>query len=62
MDAIVGGIVRLASAATLIDAGVDVSVLEKPHLGARAIGMGGGVLTQFSTRENVQLSLASLDV
>lgn len=64
MEAIVvgGGIVGLASAATLIDAGVDVTVLEKSHLGAGATGLGGGVRTQFSTRANVQLSLASLDV
>lgn len=57
-----GGIVGLSSAYSLASAGANVVVCEKSHIGAGATGMGGGIRTQFSTPENVQLSLESLDV
>lgn len=57
-----GGIVGVSCAYSLRQRGVDVTLLEKSSLGAGATGMGGGIRTQFSTRANVKLSVASLDV
>jgi sarcosine oxidase subunit beta len=65
MDAVVvgGGIVGLASAHALAARGADVTVYEKGTLGGGSTGRSaGGIRTQFSTRVNVELSLASLDV
>lgn len=56
-----GGIVGLSCAYSLASAGANVVVCEKSHIGAGATGMGGGIRTQFSTPENVRLSLASLE-
>ena len=58
-----GGIVGLASAHALAERGAEVTVCEKGSLGdgstSRALG---GIRTQFSTRVNVELSLASFPV
>lgn len=64
MHAIVvgGGIVGIASAYYLQRNGVETTVLEKTHVGAGSTGWGGGIRTQFSTPENVRLSLASREV
>src|SRR6056297_2039800 len=65
MDALVvgGGVVGLAAAYSLADRGVDVTLCERGSLGngstARA---AGGIRSQFSTRVNVELSLASKSV
>ena len=65
MDVLVcgGGIVGLAAAYELADRGVDVTLCERGSLGngstARA---AGGIRSQFSTRVNVELSLASKSV
>lgn len=57
-----GGIIGMASADALLQQGLDVTVLEKSHVGAGATGMGGGIRTQFSSPANVRLSLVSLEV
>lgn len=57
-----GGIIGMASAYALLQQGIDVTVLEKSHVGAGATGMGGGIRTQFSSPANVRLSLVSLEV
>lgn len=65
MNAVVvgGGIVGAASAYYLAARGVDVVLCEKGSLGSGSTERSaGGIRTQFSTRVNVDLSLASLDV
>jgi sarcosine oxidase subunit beta len=58
-----GGIVGLASAHYLAERGADVTVYEKGTLGNGSTERSaGGIRTQFSTRVNVELSLASLEV
>ena len=62
MDALVvgGGVVGLAAAYSLADRGVDVTLVEKGSLGnASTARSAGGIRSQFSTRVNVELSLAS---
>ncbi|MFC5135236.1 MULTISPECIES: NAD(P)/FAD-dependent oxidoreductase [Haloferacaceae] len=65
MDVLVvgGGVVGLSAAYSLSDRGADVTLVEKGSLGngstARA---AGGIRSQFSTRVNVELSLASKEV
>ncbi|MFB6303984.1 MAG: NAD(P)/FAD-dependent oxidoreductase [Haloferacaceae archaeon] len=57
-----GGIVGLSSAYYLASRGADVTVYEKGSLGGGSTGRSvGGIRTQFSTRVNVELSLASLE-
>jgi sarcosine oxidase subunit beta len=65
MDAVIvgGGIVGLASAYYLRRRGVDVTVCERSNVGAGSTERSaGGIRTQFSTRVNVSLSLASIEV
>jgi sarcosine oxidase subunit beta len=58
-----GGIVGLAAAYALAERGVDVVICEAGALGTGNTGRAvGGIRTQFSTRVNVELSLASLEV
>lgn len=58
-----GGIVGLASSYFLAERGVHVTVYEKGTIGAGASERSlGGIRTQFSSRVNVELSLASLEV
>ncbi|MEF8831374.1 MAG: FAD-dependent oxidoreductase [Halobacteriales archaeon] len=58
-----GGIVGLASAYYLADRGADVVVLEKSTFGAGSTERSaGGIRLQFSTRVNVELSKASIEV
>jgi sarcosine oxidase subunit beta len=58
-----GGIVGLASATYLARRGADVTVCERGSLGAGSTERSaGGIRAQFSTRVNVELSLASIDV
>ncbi|WP_134668632.1 NAD(P)/FAD-dependent oxidoreductase [Halorussus marinus] len=62
MDAVVvgGGIVGLSSAYSLAQAGADVTLLEKGSLGMGSTARSaGGIRSQFSTRVNVELSVAS---
>jgi sarcosine oxidase subunit beta len=62
MDALVvgGGVVGLSAAHSLADRGVDVTLVEKGSLGnASTARSAGGIRSQFSTRVNVELSLAS---
>jgi sarcosine oxidase subunit beta len=62
MDALVvgGGVVGLSAAYSLADRGVDVTLVEKGSLGnASTARSAGGIRSQFSTRVNVELSLAS---
>ncbi|MFC5278909.1 NAD(P)/FAD-dependent oxidoreductase [Halorubrum rubrum] len=62
MDALVvgGGVVGLSAAYALADRGVDVTLVEKGSLGnASTARSAGGIRSQFSTRVNVELSLAS---
>jgi len=58
-----GGMIGLASAHSLAERGVDVTVCEKGSVGAgnteRSVG---GIRAQFSTRVNVALSVAAMDV
>lgn len=55
-----GGILGLASAYSLADRGADVTVYEKGSLGQGSTARAaGGIRSQFSTRVNVELSLAS---
>jgi sarcosine oxidase subunit beta len=65
MDALVvgGGVVGLSAAYSLADRGVDVTLVEKGSLGnASTARSAGGIRSQFSTRVNVELSLASKEV
>jgi sarcosine oxidase subunit beta len=65
MDALVcgGGIVGLAAAYELADRGADVTLCERGSLGAGSTARAaGGIRSQFSTRVNVELSLASKPV
>jgi sarcosine oxidase subunit beta len=58
-----GGIVGLASATYLARRGADVTVCERRSLGAGSTERSaGGIRAQFSTRVNVELSLASMEV
>jgi sarcosine oxidase subunit beta len=58
-----GGIVGLASATSLARRGADVVVCERGSLGAGSTERSaGGIRAQFSTRVNVELSLAAMDV
>ncbi|UPW02006.1 FAD-binding oxidoreductase [Halorussus gelatinilyticus] len=61
--AVGGGIVGLASAYSLAEAGANVTLVEKGSLGSGSTARSaGGIRTQFSTPVNVELSLASLEV
>ena len=58
-----GGVVGLSCAYALARRGADVTVYEKGSLGGGSTGRAaGGVRAQFSTRVNVDLSLASMRV
>jgi sarcosine oxidase subunit beta len=58
-----GGVVGLSCAHALADRGADVTVCEAGTLGGGSTGRAaGGIRTQFSTRVNVELSLASIPV
>jgi sarcosine oxidase subunit beta len=58
-----GGIVGLASAHALAERGASVTVCEKGSLGSGSTERSaGGIRAQFSTRVNVELSLASIEV
>ncbi|MFC7205189.1 NAD(P)/FAD-dependent oxidoreductase [Haloferax namakaokahaiae] len=58
-----GGVVGLACAHALCTRGVHVTVCEAGSLGSGSTGRAaGGIRTQFSTRVNVDLSLASIPV
>ena len=58
-----GGIVGLASAYSLARRGAEVTVCEAGSLGSgNTDRSAGGIRAQFSTRVNVELSLASMDV
>ncbi|AFK20607.1 FAD-binding oxidoreductase [Haloferax mediterranei ATCC 33500] len=58
-----GGVVGLACAHALADRGAEVTVCEAGTLGGGSTGRAaGGIRTQFSTRVNVDLSLASIPV
>ncbi|MFC5368077.1 NAD(P)/FAD-dependent oxidoreductase [Salinirubrum litoreum] len=58
-----GGIVGLAAATYLARRGADVTVCERGSIGAGSTERSaGGIRAQFSTRVNVDLSLASMDV
>lgn len=62
MDVLVvgGGIVGLSAAYYAADRGADVTLLEKRSLGSGSTARAaGGIRSQFSTRANVELSLAS---
>lgn len=62
MDAVVvgGGIVGLSAAYYLAEGGVDVTLCEAGALGTKSTARSaGGIRSQFSTRVNVELSLAS---
>ena len=62
MDTLVvgGGIVGLAAAYSLADRGANVTLVEKGSLGAGSTTRSSdGIRSQFSTRVNVELSLAS---
>ncbi|GAA0525987.1 sarcosine oxidase subunit beta [Halorubrum aquaticum] len=65
MDALVvgGGVVGLSAAYALSDRDVNVTLVEKGSLGnASTARSAGGIRSQFSTRVNVELSLASKEV
>ncbi|WP_396611223.1 NAD(P)/FAD-dependent oxidoreductase [Haloferax sp. S1W] len=58
-----GGVTGLASAHALVERGAEVTVCEAGTLGGGSTGRAaGGIRTQFSTRVNVDLSLASIPV
>lgn len=58
-----GGIVGVASATYLARRGADVTVCERGSLGAGSTERSaGGIRAQFSTRVNVELSVAAMDV
>ncbi|CQR49098.1 NAD(P)/FAD-dependent oxidoreductase [Haloferax massiliensis] len=58
-----GGVVGLACAHALAGRGAEVTVCEAGTLGGGSTGRAaGGIRTQFSTRVNVELSLASVPV
>ncbi|MFC6786764.1 NAD(P)/FAD-dependent oxidoreductase [Halobaculum halobium] len=58
-----GGIVGVASAYELAVDGADVTLLERGSLGAGSTDRAlGGIRAQFSTRVNVELSVASIEV
>lgn len=58
-----GGIIGLSCAYALAERGVEVTLCEQGRVGGESTQRAaGGIRTQFSTRVNVDLSLASLDV
>ncbi|WP_277554635.1 NAD(P)/FAD-dependent oxidoreductase [Halobaculum limi] len=58
-----GGIVGVASAYELAARGVEVTLLERGSLGAGSTDRAlGGIRSQFSTRVNVEFSVASIEV
>lgn len=58
-----GGIIGLSCAYSLAERGVEVTLCEKGSVGGESTQRSaGGIRTQFSTRVNVDLSLASLDI
>ena len=58
-----GGIVGLSSAYYLAKAGANVTLCEKGSLGMQSTARSaGGIRSQFSTRVNVELSIASREV
>jgi sarcosine oxidase subunit beta len=58
-----GGIVGLSCAYALAEHGAETTLCEKGSLGGESTQRSaGGIRTQFSTRVNVDLSLASLDI
>jgi sarcosine oxidase subunit beta len=58
-----GGIVGLSCAYSLAERGVEVTLCENGSIGGESTQRSaGGIRTQFSTRVNVDLSLASLDI
>lgn len=58
-----GGIVGLSCAYSLAERGIEVTLCEKGSIGGESTQRSaGGIRTQFSTRVNVDLSLASLDI
>lgn len=58
-----GGIIGLSCAHALAERGVEVTLCEQGRVGGESTQRSaGGIRTQFSTRVNVDLSLASLDV
>ncbi|MFC6939882.1 NAD(P)/FAD-dependent oxidoreductase [Salinirubellus sp. GCM10025818] len=58
-----GGIVGLASAYYLADRGASVTLLDKGSLGSGSTDRAvGGIRAQFSSPENVDLSLAAMEV
>jgi sarcosine oxidase subunit beta len=58
-----GGIVGLASAYYLADRGASVTLVEKGSLGSGSTDRAvGGIRAQFSSPENVDLSLAAMEV
>jgi sarcosine oxidase subunit beta len=58
-----GGIVGLSCAYSLAERGAETTLCEKGSLGGESTQRSaGGIRTQFSTRVNVDLSLASLDI
>ena len=65
MDVLVvgGGVVGLSAAYSLSDRGANVTLAEKGSLGDGSTARSaGGIRSQFSTRVNVELSLASKEV
>ncbi|OYR40449.1 FAD-binding oxidoreductase [Halorubrum sp. Hd13] len=65
MDTLVvgGGVVGLSAAYALADRGANVTLVEKGSLGnASTARSAGGIRSQFSSRVNVELSLASKEV
>lgn len=58
-----GGIIGLSCAYALTERGVEVTLCEQGRIGGESTQRAaGGIRTQFSSRVNVDLSLASLDV
>ena len=65
MDALVvgEGVIGLSAAYSLADRGANVTLAEKGSLGNGSTARSaGGIRSQFSTRVNVELSLASKEI